>query len=475
MVFSSLSFLYAFLPLCALSYYACAGRRWRNGVLLAFSLAFYAWGEPKNVALMLLASLAAYLCGLGIGRSKKKSARKAWLVLGVALLAGNLFVFKYLNFFCGNLRVLGVPLSVKEIALPIGISFYTFQILSYVIDLYRGEIQVQKNYFYLTLYVSFFPQLIAGPIVRYQTIEEEILTRRETLEDVAAGLKRFLTGLAKKVILANNTALVAETVYGGDPALYGTALYWVAALSYALQIYFDFSGYSDMAIGLGRMFGFHFLENFNYPYTALSITDFWRRWHISLSTWFRDYIYIPLGGNRVGKPRWVLNLLIVWGLTGFWHGAQWNFVLWGLYYGAILLLEKLFLGRYLDKCPQGVRWLYTMFFVLIGWVLFDLTDFRQMAGALAMMFRFAPTDFAGMLAADTSLVMGLLYMALGLVFSFPVGRWLGQWKAKGLGRAPGLVRAGAAAAENLFYLGLLGLCVVYIISATYNPFIYFRF
>ncbi|MCI8385462.1 MAG: MBOAT family protein [Acutalibacter sp.] len=471
MVFSSLSFLYLFFPLCGLAYFLCRNRAWRNGVLLAFSLVFYAWGEPKNIILLLLASLTAYLCGLGLERWKPRPGlRRAVFLVGVVLLAGNLFVFKYLNFFCGNLGRAGLPVSVPEIALPIGISFYTFQILSYVIDLYRGEIQVQRNFFYLTLYVSFFPQLIAGPIVRYQTIEAEILERRESLEDISAGLRRFVLGLAKKVIIADNVGHIAEIIYKGEAEVYGSALYWLAAVAYALQIYFDFSGYSDMAIGMGRMFGFHFLENFNYPYMALSITDFWRRWHISLSTWFRDYIYIPLGGNRVKKSRWVLNLLAVWALTGFWHGAQWNFLLWGLYYGIILLVEKLWLGRLLDKCPKPARWLYAMVLVLVGWVIFNLTDFGQMSGALGMMFRFAPTDWAKVLAADASIVKGLLYLPLGLVFSAPLLPKLRERLPKD-GRAGTLVLAG----ENLVCLGLAVLSVIYVIGATYDFFIYFRF
>ena len=299
MVFSSITFVYAFFPLVAVAYYLSKNRVYRNVVLLLASLLFYSWGEPRFLLLMLAATLAAYCGGLLMERST--AHKRLILIVTVVLLVGNLFVFKYLNFFSENLSALFGWRALPKLTLPIGISFYTFQILSYVIDLYRGEIRVQRNYFYLLLYVSFFPQLIAGPIVRYETVEQEILERRESIDDVAAGLRRFILGLAKKVILANNIARIAETIYAGDSAVYGTTLYWLAAVAYALQIYFDFSGYSDMAIGLGRMFGFHFLENFDHPYTALSITDFWRRWHISLSTWFRDYVYIPLGGNRVKK------------------------------------------------------------------------------------------------------------------------------------------------------------------------------
>lgn len=479
MVFSSLSFLYFFFPLCALLYYMGKNRVWRNSVLLAFSIVFYAWGEPKNVALLLLASFVAYAGGIWMERLREKgrpAGRKAVFICTVVLLTGNLFVFKYLNFFCGNLAALtGWTPPVPSIALPIGVSFYTFQILSYVIDLYRGEIKLQRNYFYLTLYVSLFPQLIAGPIVRYQTIEDEILHRQESLADVAAGAKRFVLGLAKKVLIADNVGGIAEIIYNGDTQIYGSLMLWVAALAYALQIYFDFSGYSDMAIGLGRMFGFHFLENFNYPYISRSITDFWRRWHISLSTWFRDYIYIPLGGNRVKKSRWVLNLLAVWALTGFWHGAQWNFVLWGLYYGVILLVEKLFLGRFLEKWPKALQWLYAMFFVLIGWVIFNLTDFSQMAEVLRTMFGFVPTQFVSMVAADTSIARGLIYLPLGIICAFPVLPWLKKrWVRLREGGSP-LCANLALLAENTASIALLVLCVMYIISAAYDYFIYFRF
>ena len=335
MVFSSLPFLFFLFQAVLLLCFVRKSRTWRNGVLLTASLLFYAWSEPRFLPVMVLAATLAWLGGLGMERLRtagRSGGEKAVFIATVTALIANLFPFKYLNFAVENLNALsGLSLPPPGIALPVGISFYTFQILSYVIDLHRGEVQVQKSWFRLLLYVSFFPQLIAGPIVRYQTVEREITDRRETLEDAAAGARRFIAGLGKKVILANRLSLIAESVYGGDAGVYGTALYWVAALAYTLQIYFDFSGYSDMAIGLGRIFGFHFLENFDHPYAAGSVTEFWRRWHISLSTWFRDYVYIPLGGNRVSRRRWVLNILIVWGLTGFWHGASWNFLLWGLW------------------------------------------------------------------------------------------------------------------------------------------------
>jgi alginate O-acetyltransferase complex protein AlgI len=382
------------------------------------------------------------------------------MIATVSLLIANLFTFKYFNFAIGNFGL--KPIAV--LALPIGISFYTFQILSYVIDLYRGEIGVQKNYFYLTLYVTFFPQLIAGPIVRYQTVENEIRIRKEKFDEVIGGMRRFIVGLAKKVIIANNVGAIATAIYSGDPHTYGTGFYWLAAVCYALQIYFDFSGYSDMAIGLGQMFGFHFLENFNYPYIATSITDFWRRWHISLSTWFRDYVYIPLGGNRVAKGRWIFNLCVVWALTGFWHGASWNFLLWGVYYAALLLIEKLLLHKLLGKLPKWIGWIYAMVLVLIGWVIFNLTDFSQMLGAIKMMFAFRFPSALNAIAADSSVLYALVYVPLGILCMFP---WVKKFKKP--------ESAWGEAIRNLLCLILLGISICFIMGSTYNPFIYFRF
>ena len=466
MVFSTLTFLFVFLPLTCILYYLLPFRGYRNTVLLAASILFYSWGEPKYILLMLAASLVAYIGGLLIFRLEKTGKlklRKFVFVLTVSLLILNLLIFKYFNFAAENVsRLLNLQILVPEIVLPIGISFYTFQILSYVIDLYHHRVFLQKNYFHLTLYVTFFPQLIAGPIVRYQTVEEDIKHRRETVDDVVVGVKRFIVGLAKKVILANNVGAFATLIYGGDKAVYGTQFYWLATVAYALQIYFDFSGYSDMAIGLGRVFGFRFLENFNYPYIATSITDFWRRWHISLSSWFRDYIYIPLGGNRVKRSRWILNILIVWGLTGFWHGAQWNFLLWGCFYGVLLLIEKLFLQKMLHKIPKILRWCYTAFFVLIGWVLFNFTDFTQLTETLKHLFSFRFTPWISAVEEDISILYGLFYIPAGIVCMFPwkkpvAGSWI------------------SALAEDLIYGILFVVCVMYILGSTYNPFIYFRF
>ncbi len=370
MLFSSMTFLYFFLPAAVILYYIFPSRRWRNSVLLIFSLIFYSWGEPRYIALLLGEAALAFICGILIekyGDDKRKSRAAAAGMIAVSV--GCILFFKYFNFFVGSVEnIIGRDFAIAEIALPIGISFYTFQILSYVIDIYRGEVAAQRNLFDFLLYVTFFPQLIAGPIVRYKTIEREIEGRRERRGDFTGGFRRFAAGLAKKVLIANNVAIAADYIFGVKGA--GTSALWLAALCYTLQIYFDFSGYSDMAIGIGRMFGFHFAENFNYPYISCSITEFWRRWHISLSSWFRDYVYIPLGGNRVGKVRHMANILIVWALTGFWHGASWNFILWGLYYGVLLLIEKYALKNTLKRLPKAAGWIYTAFLVMIGWVIF---------------------------------------------------------------------------------------------------------
>ena len=468
MVFSSLTFLFLFLSLTVFAYFLLPKRGWRNGVLLVASLVFYAWGEPKYLLLMLAAALVAWLGGLSMASfsaSGRTKAEKTVYVVTVVLLTANLFCFKYLNFAADNLgRLLGRPLSLAAIALPIGISFYTFQILSYVIDLHRGQVAVQRSYLRLLLYVSCFPQLIAGPIVRYQTVEEEITSRRETLDAAAAGARRFILGLSKKVILANALAQFPDIIYAGNPAVYGSAMYWIAALAYTLQIYFDFSGYSDMAIGLGRIFGFHFLENFDHPYIARSVTEFWRRWHISLSSWFRDYIYIPLGGNRVSRPRWALNLLIVWALTGLWHGEQWNFVLWGLYYGILLMLEKLFLQKLLKKLPAALQWLYTAFLVVVGWVLFDRTELPQLLTALRQMFSFVPTDWTGVLAANTDILYALVYLPLGAVCALPLLRRLEEKNSPM-----------AHLLKNIACIVLLLVSIAVLLSSSFNPFIYFRF
>lgn len=466
MVFSSTTFLFFFLPLLCALYFVLPGRKWRNGVLLGGSLLFYSWGEPKFVFLMLGATLVAWLAGLAMDRFENK--KRLFAAAATVILIGDLLFFKYMNFFAENVSaIFGVENRLPDIVLPVGISFFTFQILSYVLDLCRGEVAVQKSFPRLLLYVCLFPQLIAGPIVRYQTVEQEIGRRNENLEDVFLGLGRFLLGLAKKLLIANNVAKVCESIYAGDPETFGTAMYWVAAVAYSLQIYFDFSGYSDMAIGLGRIFGFHFLENFDYPYLACSVTEFWRRWHISLSSWFRDYVYIPLGGNRVGKGRWMLNILIVWGLTGFWHGANWNFLLWGLYYGILLMIEKLATGSLMKKLPKALSWFITMVIVATGWVLFNNTDMTVLGRAIGRMFTVVPTDWAGVVSA-ADLLKSMLYLPLGFVFAIPF------WRRKAFEFYSDHKLSGTLCAAALYAI-LFILCDAYVLSSSFNPFIYFRF
>ena len=468
MVFSSLTFIFFFFPCVFISYFIVKNRKWKNAVLLLFSLLFYSWGEPKNIILMLLASICAYIGGILIENCRSEEIKKKKVILAVTiiLLMSNLFIFKYLNFAADNIAaLLGRKSTLNEISLPIGISFYTFQILSYVIDLYRGKVKVQKNFLRLLLYVSFFPQLIAGPIVRYETVEQEISERKESLDDIIYGLKRFIIGLAKKVLIANNISALADLIYAGDPLVYGTLLYWLAAAADMLQIYFDFSGYSDMAIGMGRMFGFHFLENFNYPYIAISVAEYWRRWHMSLTSWFKDYVYIPLGGSRVSTARWILNTMIVWGLTGMWHGAEWTYIFWGLYYGIFIILEKKVYGRYLEKLPKAITWLITMIIVLIGYVMFNAENLSQFGERISVMFSFIPTDRTAVAAADLEIFKAYIWMPLAVIFSFPIFN-----KIK-LNKDSVLIQAG----EYILYVALFIICVTFLLSTTYNPFLYFRF
>lgn len=464
MVFSQLSFLYFFFPLVIVLYFLIRSRPWRNAVLLVCSLLFYSWGEPRYVLVMVAASLAAWLAGLLIEHFRARPGRKKLVLAAcVVLLLGNLMVFKYLGFLVENVNgLLGLHINIGAITLPIGISFYTFQILSYVIDLYRDKVGVQRNFFYFTLYVSFFPQLIAGPIVRYQTVEEEIRNRHENWDDAVYGTRRFIVGLAKKVLLANNMAKLAELVYTSGAQGLGTSAYWLAAVGYTLQIYFDFSGYSDMAIGLGRIFGFRFNENFDHPYCADSVGTFWRRWHMSLTSWFRDYLYIPLGGNRGGTARTIRNLLIVWFCTGFWHGASWNFILWGLYFAAWLILERYVLRGVLEKTPAILKHLYTLIVVFVGWGLFAMVDLGVCGDYLAACFGGAPLWSGADLFRLRSYAVTLAVLVLASTA-------LGQRLWAKLPRQ----------AEQLATPVLMGLslvvCTAYLVDGSYNPFLYFRF
>jgi len=463
MVFSSLTFLFFFLPGTLIAYYVWPCRWWRNALLLFVSLLFYAWGEPVYVLLF----LASIVVNWGLARVIAHSqARKSWvLAASVALNLLGIGVFKYAGFLVRNVNaVLGTAWPVPHIALPIGISFYTFQAISYLVDVYRNEVRPQKNPIFFGTYLAMFPQLIAGPIVRYQTIEDELLGRRESVAEFALGVERFCMGLGKKVLIANTMGYIADTLLATTPAV-GALPAWFAFLGYAFQIYFDFSGYSDMAIGLGRMFGFHFLENFDYPYTAKSVTEFWRRWHISLSTFFRDYVYVPLGGNRVRTPRWILNLLIVWGLTGLWHGASWNFGFWGCYYGVVLIGERLWWGRRLERLPGALRHVYVILAFVLGWVFFRIDDFPAMARWVAAL---GGGYGLGDLATLNSL--GVLHfwpwLLVAAVASTPGPRELLRRMAAY--RCAGAVHIGWTAV-------VLAWSSAALVVSGFNPFIYFRF
>ncbi len=471
MVFSSMTFLAFFLPACILLYFASQSPRWRNGVLLVFSLVFYAWGEPVRILLMLSSIFVNYSAAIFITELKSKAAKRLALVLGLAVTIGLLGYFKYFAFFANALGGLfGRGQLVKPEALPIGISFFTFQIITYTVDVYLGKTPVQRSLSRLMLYVSFFPQLIAGPIVNYTYIAPQLAKRKTTVSGVYRGLTRFAIGLAKKVLIANVCGeILRDMPLTGELSVLRA---WLGAFAYALQIYFDFSGYSDMAIGLGRIFGFRFLENFNYPYISTSVTDFWRRWHISLGAFFREYVYIPLGGNRVSPGRHILNLLVVWGLTGLWHGASWNFILWGLYYGALLVAEKFLLKALLPKLPKALTWGLTMVLVLVGWVLFYHESLGDAVHQLGAMFGVTAKGFAD----PVTVYYGKRYLGTLVVGSLACLPWMGCVRA-GLQQflrekqALRWIQRGQAVAV----IGLLVLSWAFLISSSFNPFLYFRF
>ncbi len=460
MVFSSAIFVFCFLPLLFLCYF-CLPKKCKNIVLLIFSLIFYAFGGVNYLFTLLLTVFISYLGGILIKKCNKK---KLILFLTIALNLSFLIYFKYTGFILSNINNLfNLDISIPSIIMPIGISFYTFQSISYVIDVYKNEVEVQKNYFLLLLYVSLFPQLVAGPIVRYKTIEGEIKTRTTTLDDFCYGIERFILGLAKKVIIANQMGKLDDIVFNADS--FTTPVVWLGAIAYMIQIYFDFSAYSDMAIGLGRILGFKFLENFNFPYIAKSITDFWRRWHISLSTFFRDYIYIPLGGNRCSKKRQIFNMSVVWLLTGLWHGASWNFVLWGLYYLIFLILEKYVFKNILEKIPNVLRHILTLLIILIGWMLFRLEDLSIFKEVIIAMFNFNFTTLA-LSEARIYLETYYLYFILAVIFSTPIYYVICEKFKK------------YKLFEILKYIGLIVLFIItimFLAQSSYNPFIYFRF
>lgn len=488
MTFSSILFLFFFLPaallFCRYDAFIPPSVKKRMSVetkkkhfklqnlfILIFSLFFYGWGEPKYIVIMIFTILLNYICALIIDNRLKQGRHaqaKAALVVSVVLNLGILGFFKYFNFFLTNINsIFGLDINFLKLALPIGISFYTFQTMSYTIDVYRRTARVQKNIINLAAYVTMFPQLIAGPIVRYQDVADQLEYRDGTAEKFAQGVQRFCIGLGKKVLLANNIGALWDTVKATENPTVLAA--WLGAFAYMFQIYFDFSGYSDMAIGMGKMLGFEFLENFNYPYMARSITDFWRRWHISLGTWFREYVYIPLGGNRKGLPRQILNLLIVWGLTGFWHGASWNYLCWGLYFGIILIIEKTFLLKRLKKAPKAVGSIYTLLLVIVSWVIFAIEDISQI-----------PVYLGSMLGIGTALYdQNSLYLLVTnvtlLVILIPAATNLPARLMKKIFPSEDRAVAVQTVLKNVFCLALLILSVASLVSDSYNPFLYFRF
>lgn len=464
MVFSSLVFLFAYLPITLLAYYLVP-RQGRNIFLFIVNLIFYGWGEPKLVLLMVFNIFFNYIGGWLVDKYRADAKKKKlFLILTCVLDIGILAVFKYTGMITETLNMLPfLNIPELQISLPIGISFYTFQTMSYVIDVYRDDAPVSKNFINFGTYVALFPQLIAGPIVRYRDVAEQLVNRRETLEMFTRGVKLFMVGLAKKVIIANTMGTLTTNIFAttDENGVVGT---WVGMIAYTFQIYFDFSGYSDMACGLGNMMGFEFLKNFNYPYIAKSITDFWRRWHISLSTWFKEYVYIPLGGNRKGVKRQILNLLIVWGLTGLWHGAAYNFVLWGLYYGLLLILEKFVLKKFLDRLPSFVQHIYTLFIVIIGWGLFYFTDVGQLGEFMADLFNFG-NGICGNQAFNL-IMSNLPMLIIAAVASTPLAAMLyNRFEHTRFMWIP----------ETLYCMGVLGVSTASLVNQSYNPFLYFRF
>lgn len=464
MVFSSLVFMFAYLPITLLAYYLVP-RQGRNIFLFIINLIFYGWGEPKLVLLMVFNIFFNYIGGWLVDKYRADAKKKKlFLILTCVLDIAILAVFKYTGMITETLNMLPfLNIPELQISLPIGISFYTFQTMSYVIDVYRDDAPVSKNFINFGTYVALFPQLIAGPIVRYRDVAEQLVNRRETLEMFTNGVKLFMVGLAKKVIIANTMGTLTTNIFAttDENGVVGT---WVGMIAYTFQIYFDFSGYSDMACGLGNMMGFEFLKNFNYPYIAKSITDFWRRWHISLSTWFKEYVYISLGGNRKGVKRQILNLLIVWGLTGLWHGAAYNFVLWGLYYGLLLILEKFVLKKFLDRLPSFVQHIYTLFIIIIGWGLFYFTDVGQLGEFMVDLFNFG-NGICGNQAFNL-IMSNLPMLIIAAVASTPLATMLyTRFEHTRFMWIP----------ETLYCMGVLAVSTASLVNQSYNPFLYFRF
>lgn len=463
MVFSSITFLFYFLPIVLIIYYLIPNK-YKNIVLLISSFIFYFYGEPKNIYIMILSILATYIFGILIDKYKKTKYSKIFLILSIFINIGLLIYFKYADFIIKNINLwLSNKIDLIHVILPIGISFYTFQLISYIVDVYRGEAKVQKNIIKLSTYISLFPQLIAGPIVRYTTIENQLENREYNMKNFSIGVRRFIIGLGKKVMIANVMGNLINIFLVSDEK--SVLFYWLYAIALMIQIYFDFSGYSDMAIGLGKMLGFDFPENFNYPYIATSITDFWRRWHISLSSWFRDYTYIPLGGNRVSKLKWIRNIIIVWMLTGLWHGAEWNFVIWGLYFGVLLIIEKVFLLKWLQKIPKVISRIYTLFIVMISFIIFNGEGISTILENIGGLFKFVSIP----LITNESmyyLKSYIIVIILGIIGATPICKnILTNEKLKKI----------VNILEPIYLLLIFIICTSYIVDGSFNPFLYFRF
>ncbi len=466
MVFSSSVFLIVFLPITLLAYFIVPARfiKARNSVLLAASLVFYGWGEPKYILIMIFSIVFNYVCGLAAGKNRSKAVLILCVVGNLALLG----YFKYTDFVLETVnRLAEAGLALPGIALPIGISFYTFQTMSYVIDVYRGKVEAQRDIITFGTYVTLFPQLIAGPIVRYSDVAVMLVGRKTNLEQIAEGVRRFIIGFGKKVLLANQIYVVWMELSTMENLSVSAA--WLGAVAFTFQIYFDFSGYSDMAIGLGKIFGFDYLENFNYPYISRSITEFWRRWHMSLSSWFKEYVYIPLGGNRKGLSRQLINISIVWILTGLWHGASWNFVMWGVYYGIILIIEKLGLLKVLEKCPAVVGHIYSLILIVIGWVIFAVDDMGKVAAYLGMMLG------SSQIFIDDAFVYffeSRIWLLIACVIgSTPLPKMVCSIIAEKLGDREVLL----GTIETVLFMGIFALSMAFLVSGSYNPFLYFRF
>lgn len=467
MLFSSVSFLYYFLPITLILYFVSKDK-YKNIILLLASLFFYFYGEPKYTVLMLISAFSAYIHGILIEKFREKGYSKLFLVSGLVVSLGILIVFKYMDFIIKNINYISNSnIKLLRLVLPIGISFYTFQGLSYIVDVYKKDAKVCRSFVDFATYVCLFPQLIAGPIVRYTTIEDELKNRTHSFDKFAYGVNRFVVGLAKKVILANNLGMLVDIMTKSNEK--SVLSYWMVAIFFSLQIYYDFSGYSDMAIGLGRMFGFDFLENFNYPFISKSIKEFWRRWHISLSTFFRDYVYIPLGGNRVSRGRWIFNLLIVWSLTGLWHGDSWNFILWGLYFALLLIIENLFLQNILSKLPALIQHIYAKFFIIISFVIFNNENIKDLWSSLYNMFNFRGLD----LYNDFSTYYLKSYTVLlivSVIGATPILKNIIQKVNKNVTGQKVI-----STINPILNIVLLVVVTAYLIDGSFNPFLYFRF